>query len=36
MTLVVYGLKTLLFMSVATLKGQTLGGDNIPVVSVSV
>jgi len=28
--------KTLLFMSTATLKGQTVGGDNIPVVSLSV
>ena len=28
--------KTLLFMSAATLKRQTVGGDNIPVVSISV
>jgi hypothetical protein len=28
--------KTLLFMSAATLRGQTVEGDNIPVVSVSV
>jgi len=28
--------KTLLFMSAATLKRRTVGGDNIPVVSVSV
>jgi len=31
-----YKSKTLLFMSAATLKGQTIGGNNIPVVSVSV
>ena len=28
-------IKTLLFMSAATLKRQTAGGDNIPVVSIS-
>jgi hypothetical protein len=31
-----YKSRTLLFMSAATLKAQAVGGDNIPVVSVSV
>jgi hypothetical protein len=31
-----YKSKALLFMTAATLKGQAVGGDNIPVVSVSV